>query len=155
MDKTDVAYDPAEGAWVATRAGEVLDRNHQIPPDEELGARKWLAWLTGTEVPLTNGERTALAAMMGTSGIGVGSGYAMLRRAVAGMPGHCTDEYAQWDVGLLAAMACTSLDDEQALARARICPSGTSGGWLRDDRRSAQQCPDRPDTHRHLMFEAG
>lgn len=154
MDKPDVTFDADDGAWVATRGGEELGRNHVLGPDNTIGARKWLAWLTGDPVPQTEGEARALGEMMATSGLGVGSAAAMVLAAIAGQPGLLTDEYLQWNDGMLAAVACTSLDDDQALERARSCPSGTSGGWVRSSRVEPVPCEKRPD-HRHILFEAG
>lgn len=153
---TTVVYDPSDEAWVASRDGEELGRNHQIDPEDDMAARKWLAWLTGAQVPLEPCEQRALGDLAKISGIGVGTSYALVLGQITGQPGHRTDEYSQWNVNLLYAEACTSLDDDQALQRARTCPSGTSGGWIRSNRwPQSKPCKDQPETHRHLLFEAG
>lgn len=149
-----VTYDQADQAWVATRAGEELGRNHQLRPDAEMCARKWLGWLTGGPVPLTDSEERVLESVMHATGVGVGSAFSMILAALKGVPGYVTDEYVQWNVGMLTAVACTNLDDELALHRARSCPSGTSGGWIRTDSQGPEECPDRPG-YRHILFEAG
>jgi hypothetical protein len=46
--------------------------------------------------------------------------------------------------------------DEEATERANEVPSGTRHGWVLNLREGfgPLPCADRPDTHRHLMFEA-
>lgn len=161
MDKPDidvtVTYDDDEGCWTACDHGAELSRNHRIGRGEAFAARQWLAWLTGEPVPKTDGERIALEKVAEVSGEGPDTAYALLSDMQACMPGHRTDEYEQREIGglLVWAMACTSLDDEAALARARSCPSGTSGGWVRSDEHPTSVCPDWPTTHRHIMLRAG
>lgn len=54
---------------------------------------------------------------------------------------------------ILAAIACTSLSDEEA--QARVPFAGTRFGWqLTDDPRNAPvPCLESPETHRHIVFE--
>ncbi len=69
-------------------------------------------------------------------------------------PWHYTHEFTRIAEGLAAFAACTSLDDTAATHRARLVPSGTSGGWRLDRHHPTYTCPDRPTTHRHLVFVA-
>lgn len=69
-------------------------------------------------------------------------------------PWHYTHEFTRIAEGLAAFAACTSLDDTAAAHRARLVPSGTSGGWRPDPDQPVYPCPDRP-THRHMVFLAG
>lgn len=152
-----VHYDEADKAWVAVQDGEVLDRNHRIGPGEAFAAQQWLAWLIGADVPMDEGHRAALAKMKDlptTIGPGLGSRH-LLEVLHQNSPGHRTDEYEQRAAGLIWAIACTSLPDDQALARARSCPSGVSGGWAFSDKHEAICCTDWPDTHRHIVLIAG
>ena len=152
---TGVWYDAADEAWVASLNGKELDRNHQLDPTEDLAARQWLAWLTDARMPLSPGEKRVLAEVAQESGIGVGTPYATILAQLLGRPGYRTDAYTQWNVGWMYATACTSLTDAQALARARTCPSGTSGGWTRSNRQEPEPCKEQPATHRHILLEAG
>lgn len=151
---TTMAYDADDEAWVVSRGGEELGRNHRVDREDELGARKWTAWLTGQTIPFSAGEQAALQQIRADTGTGVSGPHALLQATIRGRPGHVTDEYTQHDLSVFHALACTSLPDDQALERARSCPSGTSGGWVRTSR-SAEVCPQRPDTHRHIFLEAG
>lgn len=153
----DVIYDDGEQCWVASHDGEVLGRNHRIGPGEAFAARQWLAWLIGAEVPMDESHRAVLAKMKDlrtTIGPGLSSKH-LLEVLHQNSPGHRTDEYEQRPVGLLWAMACTSLPDDQALARARACPSGVSGGWTFSNEAEVIPCTDWPDTHRHILLVAG
>lgn len=153
-DVTTVAYDLADKGWVATRAGEELGRNHRLGPENELGARKWLAWLTGQSIPLSPGEQAALEAIQADSALGASGPYDLLLAHFHAQPGLVTDEYTQSEISLLHALVCTSLPDDQVLERARSSPSGTSGGWVCAPR-AAERCQERSDTHRHIFLEAG
>lgn len=86
---------------------------------------------------------------------------ALIAQVEANAPSLTTDEFTRYAEGLFYAAACTSLTDEEATARMNAVPSGTSGGWtLSADAKFADgtphpaPCPDKPATHRHLLFEA-
>lgn len=71
-----------------------------------------------------------------------------------------TTEFTRYAEGLFGASACTSLSDEDALARMNLAPSGTSGGWQMSEQTEFPTgephpcpCEDKPDTHRHIYFE--
>ncbi|MGR6922602.1 hypothetical protein ACU635_50825 [[Actinomadura] parvosata] len=64
-----------------------------------------------------------------------------------------------YSVGLVCASVCTSLTDDQAAARLNEAhPTGITSRWEVADEPFAngdpngRPCPDRPDTHRHLLF---
>ncbi len=75
---------------------------------------------------------------------------------VAAMPRQSTPEFTRVGEGLFDAQVCTSLSDEDATARMNEVPSGTSYGWqlTTDADRAPVACADKPDTHRHLIFES-
>lgn len=158
MDDSDltVTYDDNDEAWVARRAGETLGRNHVIGRGEAFAAVQWAAWLTGAPVPWNPDHRAAVdkvSDLPPAIGPGVGT-RTMLELLHQNAPGHRTDEFVMREISMFWAQACTTLSDEEALARARTVPSGSSGGWIRSQH-PAVPCSDRPDTHRHLMFEVG
>ncbi len=72
-----------------------------------------------------------------------------------------TDDFRVYTSGLYYASVCTSLSPEEAERRINeIHPSGTTNGWkLSTDENfhtgGANGCPcqQKPDTHRHLLFE--
>lgn len=86
---------------------------------------------------------------------------ALVEQVQAAMPGQKTDEFERLGEGLCYVSVCTSLSDEDAAARVNEVPAGTSNGWtLSEDKEFADgtphptPCPDKPATHRHLLFEA-
>lgn len=58
---------------------------------------------------------------------------------------------------LLYTRACTSLSDEEATARINLLPPmGDHGEWVlltKEGEGGPVPCQDKPDTHRHLMWE--
>lgn len=79
----------------------------------------------------------------------------LLERVEAGLKAQPGDDFERLGESLLYARACTSLSDEDATARMNLTPSGTSYGWqlCTDDGHAPVPCQDKPDTHRHLMWE--
>lgn len=69
-------------------------------------------------------------------------------------------EFELREVGLLYAVACSSLPKDEVIARAKAIPCGTSGGWLymNDDdfpeglTENPMTCTDHPETHKHYFF---
>lgn len=67
------------------------------------------------------------------------------------------DDFVVYAEGLCFASACTSLSNEAAVAR--MPAAGTSHGWqvsdenFRDGTPNGSPCNQRPETHRHLLFE--
>lgn len=145
-----VDYDSVERAWTARRGGEVLGVNHRLAAEEAYAAEQWAAWLVGAEVPLTRRQRETL------DKIDYPPARMLVYRSLVGAPAQRTDEFHMLHVGSLAVVvACTSLPDEEAVARARAAPSGTSGGWVRSRKHPEPlACEEWPDTHRHLIFDA-
>jgi hypothetical protein len=70
-----------------------------------------------------------------------------------------TDEFTIYAEGPFYSSVCTSLTDEEATARRNLAPSGTDLGWrivdgpFRDGTPNGSPCQQRPDTHRHLLYE--
>ena len=70
-----------------------------------------------------------------------------------------TPEFTIYLEGLCYSSVCTSLSDEDATARRNLAPSGTAIGWriadepFRDGTPNGSPCEQRPDTHRHLLYE--
>lgn len=155
MDKSDLTYDQDERCWTVIRGSEVLGRNHRIGPGEALEANQWAAWLVGGTVPMDERHRAVLDKLPDLPTTIGPSSRQMLEVLYQNQPGHRTDEYEQRPAGLIWAIACTSLPDDQALRRARAVPSGTSGGWVFSDRHEQTPCNDWPDTHRHIVLVAG
>lgn len=86
---------------------------------------------------------------------------ALIEQTEAALPGQNTDEFVRIGEGLCYATVCTSLSDDAATARMNAMPSGTRGGWqISEDEEFADglphpcRCEQRPNTHRHLLFEA-
>lgn len=70
------------------------------------------------------------------------------------------DEFTVYAEGLCYASVCTSLADEAATQRMNtLHHSGTSRGWqiadepFRNGDPNGRPCEQRPDTHRHLLFD--
>lgn len=67
------------------------------------------------------------------------------------------NEFVIYTEGFCYASICTSLTDEDALAR--MTPAGTERGWQIADEPFADgtpnrlPCPQQPDTHRHLLMD--
>lgn len=84
---------------------------------------------------------------------------ALVEQTEAAAPSQRTDEFTVYAEGLIYSSVCTSLSDEDAIARRNLMPSGTSHGWqlvdgpFRDGTPNGGPCNQRPDTHRHLLFE--
>lgn len=144
-----VHYDETDRAWVAVRDGEELGRNHRLDEQSEFLARQWAAWLVGAEIPLSDIQQRTMSQLESEPE----PVRDLVYRVYTGGVGRRTDEFFCLQAGVSAVVVCTSLSDEEALARARSTPSGTSGGWLRADHEDAP-CPAQPGTHRHVIFEA-
>ena len=80
---------------------------------------------------------------------------ALIAHIDANIDSQNTPEFMRIKESLLWIQACTSLSDEDATARINIIPAGTTYGWqLTEDPDGAPvPCEDKPDTHRHLIFE--
>lgn len=80
---------------------------------------------------------------------------AVVDRTQAALPSQETDEFTRLRETLLGVQACTSLSDEEATERVNRLPSGTMNGWqlTTDPDLAPVPCQDRPETHRHLIFE--
>lgn len=80
---------------------------------------------------------------------------ALIERVEAVLPSQHTPEFERIDERLLSVQVCTSLTDAEATERVNCIPAGTSyGRHLSTDPACAPvPCDDRPDTHRHLIFE--
>jgi hypothetical protein len=74
----------------------------------------------------------------------------------AALPGQKTPEFERIREGIFSVQVCTSLTDDEATARVNELPSGTTGGWTLTADPDAQPvpCDDKPNTHRHLLFDA-
>ena len=85
----------------------------------------------------------------------------LVEQVAAAAGGQQTPEFYRYGEGLCYASACTSLSDAEAIARMNEVPAGTANGWqlstdgtFADGTPHPHPCPDNPDTHRHLLFEA-
>lgn len=80
----------------------------------------------------------------------------LIAQVEAAAPRQKTPEFTRLMEGLFNVQVCTSLDDAEATARMNEVPSGTSNGWklTTEARLAPVACADKPDTHRHLIFDA-
>ena len=80
---------------------------------------------------------------------------ALIEQTEAALPSQKTDEFTRLREGIFEILACTSLPDAEATERANLMPPGTTYGWQLSERpeHAPIPCADRPDTHRHLIFE--
>jgi hypothetical protein len=80
---------------------------------------------------------------------------ALIERTEAAMPSQRTDEFTRIRETVFNVQACTSLSDEEATERVNLMPSGTTYGWQlsTEPDHAPVPCNDKPDTHRHLVFE--
>lgn len=80
----------------------------------------------------------------------------LVEQVEAATPRQHTPEFTRLMEGLFNVQVCTSLDDAEATARVNEVPSGTSNGLrlTTDVRMAPVACADKPDTHRHLIFDA-
>lgn len=79
----------------------------------------------------------------------------LVRKVETAMPSQSTDEFTRIRETLLNVQVCTSLTDEEASERANLMPSGTRFGWTLSENPDLAPvpCMERPETHRHLIFE--
>jgi hypothetical protein len=80
---------------------------------------------------------------------------ALVEQMEAGAKAQADDDFVRLLESFLAVQVCTSLSDEDATARMNLTPSGSSHGWQLTEEPGALPvpCADKPDTHRHLVFE--
>jgi hypothetical protein len=70
-------------------------------------------------------------------------------------------ELTVYSEGLCYASVCTSLDDEELDRRMAARPATETRGWVRSEdthfaggQPNPSPCEQRPETHRHVLFEA-
>lgn len=68
------------------------------------------------------------------------------------------DDFEVYSEGLVYASVCSSLPEQEVVARMRRRISGTKGGWVMaaggfaDGTANPHPCDRKPDTHRHYLF---
>jgi hypothetical protein len=80
---------------------------------------------------------------------------ALIERTEAAMPTQRTPEFTRLQEGIFNVQVCTSLSDDEATERVNLMPPGTTHGWQlsAEPDQAPVPCDDKPDTHRHLVFE--
>lgn len=80
---------------------------------------------------------------------------ALVAQVEAAIPSQHTPEFERLDERPLSVQVCTSLTDADATERVNRIPAGTSHGWQlsTEPGLAPVPCADKPDTHRHLIFE--
>jgi len=70
------------------------------------------------------------------------------------------EDFVMYAQGLFMASVCSSLNKEETINRMASIPSGTTAGWIfcdnetfRTDEPNPCPCNDKPDTHKHYLFE--
>lgn len=140
----------ADAEYLRTVMPVLKDYVKTIVDGAELDRLKAVAERTGAvaELPLIN----ALIAVRD----------AVTRKPAATAPPEHTQAgpaFVAYSVGMCSASVCTSLTDEEATQRLNAShPTGISSRWRLPDEplaygeRNGRPCPDRPQTHRHLLF---
>lgn len=80
---------------------------------------------------------------------------ALVEQIDAAQPLMKSDEFEVISEDLFYRRACTTMSDEDATTRVNLWPSGTSNGWTlcTAEGQAPVPCNDKPETHRHLMWE--